>query len=231
MKRLRLLFLTIALAATTYVACVTSDLARTAERYDPGLLMVSTSTETSTGLPVFAHWDRDDLPLLLVVDPAAEHWAPDIYAAAKWWNKKLGFTAFLYLGVKRPSLDMLTDGSIIIVTNFPWPDPSDPEFGRLAGRSETGLLSHRETGRTLRSIVFMTQNKEVFDDRFIAVRMVRHELGHVLGLAHDPFEDSLMFPITNETPYDVTDSDLEILRDLYCPPKEMLQSGPCHEDD
>jgi len=48
---------------------------------------------------------------------------------------------------------------------------------------------------------------------------LEHEFGHVLGLGHDDFRTSVMFPeITNEsiTVMRMTDNDRKLLRGLYC---------------
>jgi predicted Zn-dependent protease len=48
---------------------------------------------------------------------------------------------------------------------------------------------------------------------------LEHEFGHVLGLGHDDFRTSVMFPeITNEsiTIMRMTDNDRKLLRGLYC---------------
>ena len=48
---------------------------------------------------------------------------------------------------------------------------------------------------------------------------LEHELGHVLGLGHDDFEMSVMFPtITDESVGEMrmTDNDRKLLRSLYC---------------
>lgn len=53
--------------------------------------------------------------------------------------------------------------------------------------------------------------------------VLQHELGHCLGLAHDDFELSIMRPVQTVTPDRhippwITDSDRELLRQLYSRP-------------
>ena len=51
------------------------------------------------------------------------------------------------------------------------------------------------------------------------VLALRHELGHVLGLAHDDFEDSLMYEggLNENQQYRLTDYDRSIIRARYAP--------------
>lgn len=62
---------------------------------------------------------------------------------------------------------------------------------------------------------------ELYAAGSMAQRILVHELGHALGLAHDPFTASIMYP----TQYDsvgrlemitLTDSDRNLLHRLYC---------------
>lgn len=53
------------------------------------------------------------------------------------------------------------------------------------------------------------------------LRVFVHELGHVLGLAHDNFEASIMFPTQTQRRnlqfIQLTSNDRKILNELYCP--------------
>lgn len=53
-------------------------------------------------------------------------------------------------------------------------------------------------------------------------RTLHHEIGHALGLAHDDFESSIMYPTLSSRnssvyPPRITDHDRSLLRELYAP--------------
>jgi hypothetical protein len=64
-----------------------------------------------------------------------------------------------------------------------------------------------------------TSNTGTFDLLYL---VLQHELGHCLGLAHDPFESSIMRRAQSPTPMgsfppSFTDSDRDLIFDLYGP--------------
>lgn len=84
-----------------------------------------------------------------------------------------------------------------------------------------GDASHRLVGGLLSAEVRTANTGTVG----VLHRVLVHELLHAAGLAHDPFEDSVMFPRTRGGPDEVgrldrlwiTDSDRATLRELYAP--------------
>lgn len=83
------------------------------------------------------------------------------------------------------------------------------------GDERGGSTWHLRDGDRLRARI------ELYAAGSMAQRVLIHELGHALGLAHDPFTASIMYP----TQYDstgrletvmLTDSDRSLLHRLYC---------------
>ena len=83
------------------------------------------------------------------------------------------------------------------------------------GDQRGGSTWHLRDGDRLRARV------ELYAAGSMALRIIVHELGHALGLAHDPFVTSIMYPTQRDSTGRLesilfTDSDRNTLRDLYC---------------
>jgi len=83
-----------------------------------------------------------------------------------------------------------------------------------------GYVTHRRVGATLRGDVFIRSDVESVDRSLYLVG--RHELLHFVGLAHDDFEASVMFPLTHDDSISesmstarITDFDCNLLRSMY----------------
>jgi hypothetical protein len=90
-----------------------------------------------------------------------------------------------------------------------------------SGSRELGLSRHFKSRQGLHSEVFVYSNAG--SERLVYL-VAQHELLHSLGLAHDDFPDSALYPFTaDDTMSDtmdtarITDHDVALLRKLYCP--------------
>jgi len=156
-------------------------------------------------------WDH--VPIIVgvrsYIDDAQELARAERIAAseAQLWNTQLGFSAF------RISTEESPDVTIV------WGTPTE-----VGETQEGGAVSHLFRGNRLTADV--TISAIAIDSG--AARVTFHELGHVLGLAHDDFEDSPMFPtmtmsevrdpstgIPNLPFQRVTDGDRVLLRGIY----------------
>lgn len=83
-----------------------------------------------------------------------------------------------------------------------------------------GYVVHRRVGPVLRGDVYLRSDVESVDRTLYLVG--RHELLHFVGLAHDDFESSVMFPMATDDSISeamgtahITDFDRALLRSMY----------------
>lgn len=152
-------------------------------------------------------WDRQAFPLdvRLVMNQEVisdeEHARHVLQGAIDEWNSQLGFEAFR-LTAGEPGEVNLIWGSISWESN------------------DGGATSHyRMGGAQLATVhIFAIYGAD------LPTRVVFHELGHVIGLAHDNFQDSPMFPAASDNwEEDFFDNltlshyDVDLLRKHYAP--------------
>lgn len=162
---------------------------------DPGLLK---HPKTEAVL----HWPKEELPLIVTVDPSVAEWAYATEQACVWWNQRLGFNAFLYMGIAD-----VQPGVVPVI----------PRTDGIATQLVTSLHGP-EDGTIMVAYISVPWGGEL-PRSYIGEVAMRHELGHVLGLDHDPDNPhSVMRPsLDADTPITVwvTDSDLKLLRETY----------------
>jgi predicted Zn-dependent protease len=140
------------------------------------------------------------MPLKMRVVGEHDPWQQKALAeAAHSLNDELGFDAFVLVGVE----------SVDVTASFDAPaeEGSLPFAGRVRHYADSGGLKVNACALLLKNVVLADQNAVV----------LRHELGHVLGLAHDAEANSLMTdkPLESGRFYPMTARDRERLRALY----------------
>lgn len=159
-----------------------------------------------TGTCASVEWDRSQFPLDVYISTTNPYPPRDPIAAARsvvdHINLNLGFTAL------RTSSDPNSD----IRIDYETAQDSGVSWMRDANGA---VLHHRRDGRLWCEV--HTWNSGTLE---LADKVLTHELGHCLGLAHDDFEASAMYPEVRPDGAQVsrlriTDFDRGLLRERY----------------
>lgn len=170
---------------------------------DEGLLEDSSGNEIG--------WQADKFPIKLFVDDRLDmRDATTVASAALFWNRVVGRKLFsLYFwDLSTPAPSMCGWASVEFKSVF-GVSPPPPAPGRY-GYTSFSLSD----GQNLCSV-------SVFVDNRLPSELTRtvmiHELGHVLGLAHDPDKRSIMYSKINKKPKAkyVQIEDIETIRKMY----------------
>jgi hypothetical protein len=138
-------------------------------------------------------WDPSDFPIgvaTVVGDPSL------VKSAIDSINARLGFIAF--------RMTQEATARIRVSIGVAPTDAAQKRFQVSGG----GATTHINAVGGLLATIFIV-NVPLDEDRHVALV---HELLHAIGLAHDPFEESIMFPKGGER---ITDHDRELLAGLY----------------
>lgn len=139
-------------------------------------------------------WPQGQLPIDIGVEALNDELRAEgrgtVGRAINLWNSQLGFEAFRLVPLG-------SDSSATAVVDWGLPI----EVGHTRGR-EGGWVSHRlePEGRMVADVAII----HIATTR-LAYLVTVHELGHLIGLAHDDYESSPMFPTTRD---DSTDARL-----------------------
>lgn len=163
--------------------------------------------------PVPLVWPQSQLPLSVVVfsgDHVAlkeqERGSKIVKEAIDDFNLQVGRTLF---GVAKIADE---EPDVVVI----WGVPSIVGDNGAGSRKVGGYVNHAKLGTTMQAIVRI---RETSSDRLAFVTTL-HELGHVVGLAHDQFISSLMYPrmVTDElntATTRLTDSDVRLVMSTY----------------
>jgi predicted Zn-dependent protease len=151
------------------------------------------------GLSFIKSWDKDWVPLTVVIDDsfAASERAmlsDAVKAAASFWNKETQLKLF----------DHVSGGEVLVRNSTPGDDSESAVAAAY-------LLHSR--GKIASAEVRMA-NWDNLPSLDLA-RAMKHELGHCLGLAHDSNEYSVMYGQLSRRIYCVSAADKAFLHEVY----------------
>jgi hypothetical protein len=131
----------------------------------------------------------------------------------EYWNKVVGWELFFNMGIAAFPREAVLESGLLLVT--PIEGPGLNPF--------TSLQWDEKLGGCIDSVEVVVP-VSWFDYNEQALKtMFRHEVGHALGLAHNPFEGTLMFPriklyVTSPAP--ARSETINEVRKLYPPPEK-----------
>lgn len=148
-------------------------------------------------------WQVIDIPILCMHDGIETSWLELYKQVRKEVRDKVGRELFgpcIAWALDHRTLPEHVSGSLTLRT---------ARLGTQGG--VTALRWHRGTGRVLSADV--TLNSDAASK--MRYRIVIHELGHVLGLAHDRRQDSIMYPAVNVRSGTLSTTDVKHLKMAY----------------
>jgi len=166
------------------------------------------------------HWDRADLPLQCMHDDSVTEAHVGAYNDARQAiNAAVGKTLIgpcqAWLLTDKPFPTKPVQGTILLHVGQPEDTQDgvtvqDPFKGHPGG-STMHYLTPDGSGRIFGTVVWVDPRFE----RGLNARVWIHELGHVLGLAHDRLQSSIMFSTVSARPGKLSSSDIDSLKGAY----------------
>jgi hypothetical protein len=149
----------------------------------------------------------DWVPLTLVVSTefaqAEERLIGIVKEAAKWWEEQTGVRYFV------PPGEVGARGHVIPIMGAPIDSLHDPNHSLAYVQPMVD-----KEGFLATAAVYLQPGWDFEDDEVLLIAM-RHELGHCLGLAHDEYEESIMFKTAKKRQTHVSQHDKDLLLETY----------------
>lgn len=152
------------------------------------------------------HWAREHMPVVVLTDVDAFGWSSEVEAGCKWWNAQVGLPLFVYQG----EVPTAAYAAAVLALERPGTVLVQIRAGTEGG-GHTRLQYVRERGELGAAPISVGGDTPIG----LRPRVIAHELGHALGLAHDEAQTSVMAPVADGTPYYVTTADRQLLHRWY----------------
>lgn len=200
----------VVVAALVLVAAIVGVIVGVSTHTEPGLQNVCWMPDGHAQVqnltcehPEELRWDRTHFPLT-VSGPTDDSTIP---SAVEFVNQEMGCVVLSW----EP-----TRGSTAEVTVEP---NATLDVGGAFERGGGTIFTRGASGRMEASVLLAPVGSD-----FLRERVLVHEFGHVLGLAHDPFQASIMYAtydpsVDDDTHVDIfrfTDNDRQLIHNLYC---------------
>lgn len=199
-----LLILGAAIAATAALTIVIL-----LNRVDSGFM-----TKDNDGKPLpcgAVHWHRASLPIPVMLEHTSEHLRKETAEAMVWWNDKAGIELFKAGGVLTFPKEQ-PDGTILVedVSDGSLEDDEGNIHGLTTWRAKDDTGYCRAVSMHVR-----VPGKGIVEWENTRAKIMRHELGHSLGLDHDDWERSVMYRGTKFELDTLTEDDHKLLKETY----------------
>lgn len=166
------------------------------------------------GLDCIKSWEKDWAPITLLVDPSFDKADQDLIydvmgQSSYLWNQTTGLKLF-----GKPD-ELIEGGHTVPIM----PEGASVTTGEPAGGEHEKALAFVRLfltpGGAIASAAIYLCDGWHGSTRARLLRAFGHELGHVLGLAHDNYESSIMFPVAVARQFRVSEKDKAFLQVIY----------------
>jgi len=163
---------------------------------------IAARIEEKPGKPIVKAWNTSIVPITLVCEPETEHLRPELDHGARAWNEASGLNLFVYKGEIGAGIVVPVIASVHSVF-----DNNDDALA-------IAKLRLGDDGEIRGGAIYMHPEKTLGAPTQRLRRTITHELGHILGLGHDDYSESIMYGKSSGGS-EIMQSDIDFLNKIY----------------